>query len=281
MWQGLKTEGAKRHRLQPENASKKQKNRRKNFPLEWNAIWPQDTWKGSQLLRFVSLWQASKVTTFYWTEYMKRMSDRIVSKFSKPELKGNWGADQVVQNKTKWMCVLFLQGVACGYKKDRIHSGLLVFAKSRMIFQNITLVQKWPLNSKKECSELCIADGLSYDHERRLLDCRPHQFPSSIYECSFQKMRVQIVETKPTDFQLLWSHIRNKRWWSSLRIAVVNFMLAHLQLCHRQSNHKLVVFPAGCKKGYSFCTHIGVAFSVPLVATSSFVEKLQTQLTCT
>ena len=90
-----------------------------------------------------------------------------------------------------------------------------------------------------------------------------------------KKMRVQIVETMPTDFHLLWSHIRNRRWWSSLRIAVVNFILAHLQLCHRQSNHKLVVFPAGCKKGYSFCTHIGVAFSVPLVATSSFVEKLK------
>ena len=113
----------------------------------------------------------------------------------------------------------FLQGVACGYKKDRIHSGLLVFAKSRMIFQTITLVQKWPLNSKKECSELCIADGLSYDHERRwILDL---QIPS--VSLDFKKMRVQIVETKPTDFQLLWSHIRNKRWWSSLKKCCCEF----------------------------------------------------------
>lgn len=214
MWQGLKTEGAKRiwgvcHRLQPENASKKQKNRRKNFPLEWNAIWPQDTWKGSQFLRFVSLLTcASKVTTFYWTEYMKRMSDRIVSKFSKPELKWNWGADQVVQNKAKWMCVFFLQGVACGYKTDRIHRRLLVFAKSRMIFQNITLVQKWPLNSKKNVRNFASQMGWGTWASITWL-----QFPS--VSLDFKKMRVQIVETKPTDFQLLWSHSRNKRWWSS------------------------------------------------------------------
>lgn len=40
---------------------------------------------------------------------------------------------------------------------------------------------------KRMFGTLLLADGLSYDHERRLLDCRPHQFPSSINECSFQK----------------------------------------------------------------------------------------------
>ena len=193
MWQGLKTEGAKRiwgvcHRLQPENASKKQKNRRKNFPLEWNAIWPQDTWKGSQFHRFCLFWQASKVTTFYWTEYMKRMSDRIVSKFSKPELKWNWGADQVVQNKTKWMCVCFFCRVW------HVATKKIGFIADYWFLPS----QGWYFKTSHWCkNDRSIRKRMFGTLHRRWVelwpwasltaDCRSHQFPSSINECSFQK----------------------------------------------------------------------------------------------
>lgn len=216
---------------------------------------PKTPWRGHSSSAFVSFDKHPRSRLFIeqstWRGWAIESSQNSQNR--------NWnGTGALIKwSKTKPNgCVwCFLLGVACGYKKDWIHSGLLVFAKSSMIFQNITLVQKWPLNSKKNVRNF--ASQMGWVMTMSVVDCRL-QIPSVslFYQWVFfsKRMRVQIVETKPTDFQLLWSHIRNKRWWSSLRIAVVNFILAHLQLCHRQSNHKLVVFPAGCKKGYSFCT---------------------------
>lgn len=90
------------------------------------------------------------------------------------------------------------------------------------------------------------------EHERRLLDCSSHQFPSISKKWGSKLLKQSrqisncceaIVETKDGE-----AHEAN--------CCCEFHETAHLQLCHRQSTHKLVVFPAGCKKGYSFCTHI-------------------------
>lgn len=148
---------------------------------------PKTPWRGHSSSAFVSFDKHPRSRLFIeqstWRGWAIESSQNSQNR--------NWnGTGALIKwSKTKPNgCVwCFLLGVACGYKKDRIHSGLLVFAKSSMIFQNITLVQKWPLNSKKNVRNF--ASQMGWVMTMSVVDCRL-QIPSvspSINECSFQK----------------------------------------------------------------------------------------------
>lgn len=98
--------------------------RRKNFPLEWNAIWPQDTLKGSCSPAFVSFEKHPRSRLFIeqstWRGWAIESSQNSQNR--------NWnGTGALIKwSKTKPNgCVCFLQGVACGYKKDTKKIGFI------------------------------------------------------------------------------------------------------------------------------------------------------------